>query len=176
MTRTGWFSALFLLALLAIASNASAGDVSATLVVDQPGRNLIQETVELPSDNMTAHRLLELGAGASGFNYTTTYWPGSGTFLDTIGGVGFNSSTWEYWAIYVLNSTNGTWETSMVGMDSIILEDGDAVSFCYTNGTYIPRPYTPVTSATDTGFLPAPSAILVFIALMTAITLIRHKD
>ncbi len=70
-------------------------------------------------------------------NYTISEY---GAFIESIGGLR-NAADWsKYWALWLWNTTSGTWETSPVGISSLSVDDGDAIAWKY-QASLDPAPY-----------------------------------
>ena len=74
---------------------------------------------------------------ADTLNYTVSQY---GIFVDAINGVWNNWTSGYYWSLFFWNFTSGSWESSSVGADQLVLSDGDMVAWFYNVHPWPPVP------------------------------------
>jgi len=65
---------------------------------------------------------------ADTLNYTVSEY---GVFVDAINGVWNNWTSMYWWALFLWNFTSGSWESSSVGADQLVLSEGDMIAWFY---------------------------------------------
>ncbi|HIK78977.1 MAG TPA: hypothetical protein EYG04_06225, partial [Candidatus Poseidoniales archaeon] len=93
-------------------------------------------------DSANAWNASEMGFALLGHEYDysiETY----GVYLVSIGGL-VSAASWGdadfwYWALYTTNTTTNAWESSMLGVSSINVEEGLSFAWVATNGSFGPN-------------------------------------
>jgi hypothetical protein len=73
---------------------------------------------------------------ADTLNYTVSEY---GVYVHAINGVWENTTSMYWWALFFWNFTSGSWESSPVGADGLVLSDGDMIAWLYAD-SWTPSP------------------------------------
>jgi outer membrane protein assembly factor BamB len=126
--------ALLLVSLAVPLSSASAAtpDASTVAVLFDFGNGQVMWadvpiTAETNAYNATVLATDELGLGLE-----ATDWGAWGMAIDTIGGLGYNGDTGEWWGFWTWNSTSSAWEMAAVGASFVTASSVSAVAWVYT--------------------------------------------
>lgn len=80
-------------------------------------------------ENATGWNLTTMVMDSNNVTYNSTVYECCGNYITGIGGFEAPSDYSWYWAIYVWNETNDSWDMSDLGIDSIMIEDAEHIAF-----------------------------------------------
>ena len=137
MKRAGKIAALGLLALMMMSlvpsvHSANVSSTEVTVIFQFGNQQVMSANVILPEDNHTAIKATELAAQELSLqlNYS---WSSYGAYVSQIG---WEKNDWSgtgyYWHLMVWQNGSYGWQSSSVGASSLILHNGEVISWVYT--------------------------------------------
>ena len=119
-----------------IVTATSTTDFSVDVLLDYGNGTRTWSTSILSTPSYdTAFNATQVAAGT--LNYTVYEF---GISVDAINGVRNNWTSSYWWALFFWNFTSGSWESSPIGADQLVLSDGDMIAWFYDLHSWPPLP------------------------------------
>ncbi len=133
--------ALMLISLIPSAHSTNAStDAEVTVIFQFGNQQVMSANIVLPQDNHTAIKATELAAQQLDLQLDYS-WSSYGAYVYQIGWEENNwSGTGYYWHLMVWQNGSYEWQNSNVGASSLILHNGEVISWVYTadNPNWVP--------------------------------------